>query len=280
MSQEFHLSDQELLLAADGELLPAQAAQAAQVARQHLSGCWSCRARKQEIEEAIVDFVRLYRSNLDPLIPPAAESRALIEVRLAEMAADPQPWWTRWSQQFAWRRAWSQAAAALLLAAAVAAGYHDWIPGLVSRPAIRPVPVSFPEPSLTPGAVATVNREQVCRSAPPKNRAVPVSLRRKVFEEYGISSAEPRAYEVDYLITPALGGADDIRNLWPQSYSSAVWNAGVKDALEDRLRDLVCEGNLDLVAAQHDISSDWIAAYKKYFHTDTPLETAPEKREP
>jgi hypothetical protein len=104
---------------------------------------------------------------------------------------------------------------------------------------------------------------------------VPVSLQHKVFEEYGIASAEPRAYEVDYLITPALGGADDIRNLWPQSYSSAVWNARVKDALEDRLHALVCQGSLDLVAAQHDISSDWIAAYRKYFHTDRPLDTVP-----
>jgi hypothetical protein len=102
-----------------------------------------------------------------------------------------------------------------------------------------------------------------------------VSLQRRVFEEYGIPGAEPRAYEVDYLITPALGGADDIRNLWPQSYSSAVWNARVKDALEDRLHDLVCGGNLDLVAAQRDISSDWIAAYKKYFQTDKPLEASP-----
>jgi hypothetical protein len=107
---------------------------------------------------------------------------------------------------------------------------------------------------------------------PPKNRIVPASLQRRVFEEYGISGAEPRAYEVDYLITPALGGADDIRNLWPQSYSSAVWNARVKDALEDRLHDLVCDGRLDLATAQRDISSDWIAAYKKYFETDRPLQ--------
>jgi hypothetical protein len=93
-----------------------------------------------------------------------------------------------------------------------------------------------------------------------------------VFEEYGISGAPPRAYEVDYLITPALGGADDIRNLWPQSYSPAVWNARVKDALEDRLHDLVCDGRLDLATAQRDIASDWIAAYKKYFETDRPLQ--------
>jgi hypothetical protein len=71
-------------------------------------------------------------------------------------------------------------------------------------------------------------------------------------------------YEVDYLITPALGGADDIRNLWPQSYVSTAWNARVKNALEDRLRDLVCRGQLDLGEAQREIATDWIAAYKKY----------------
>jgi hypothetical protein len=272
LSQESHLSDQDLLLAGDGELPPDQAVRAAT----HLSGCWSCRARKQEMEEAIADFVRLHRGTLDPLLPSAAGPRALLKAQLAQMASAPQPWWTRWSQISPVTQAWRQAAAALLLVAVVAAGYYHWVPASASRPSFRSVPVSFPEPSLTPGAVATVSREQVCMSARPKNRTVPVSLQHAVFEEYGIPRAEPRAYEVDYLITPALGGSDDIRNLWPQSYSSAVWNARVKDALEDRLHDLVCDGSLDLVAAQHDISSDWIAAYKKYFHTDKPLEAAPQ----
>ncbi len=102
--------------------------------------------------------------------------------------------------------------------------------------------------------------------------AVPAELQRKVFEEYGIAGAEPRAYEVDYLVTPALGGADDIRNLWPHSYSATMWNAQVKDALEDRLRDMVCERSLDLMEAQREIAVNWIAAHKKYFHTETPLE--------
>jgi hypothetical protein len=267
-----HLSDQTLVLAVDGELPPAQAAQVAA----HLSACWACRARKQGIEEAIVDFVRLHRGNLDPLLPPSAGPRAVLKAQLAEMASIPQPWRTRWSRHFASSWDWRPAAAAVLVVAAIVVGSHYWVPLSASRSAFRPVPVSFPEPSLTPGAVITVNREQVCDSDRPKNRAVPVALQRKVFEEYGIAGAEPRGYEVDYLITPALGGADDIRNLWPQSYSSAVWNAHVKDALEDRLRDMVCQGSLDLVVAQHDISSDWIAAYKKYFHTDTPLNAAPE----
>jgi hypothetical protein len=99
---------------------------------------------------------------------------------------------------------------------------------------------------------------------------VPVSLQRMVFQEYGIPRADPRGYEVDYLVTPALGGADDIHNLWPHS-QSATWNARVKDALEDRMRDMVCKGSLSLVDAQQEIATDWISAYKKYFHTDRPL---------
>ena len=78
---------------------------------------------------------------------------------------------------------------------------------------------------------------------------------------------------MDYLITPALGGSQDIRNLWPHSYSATEWNARVKDVLEDRLHEMVCEGQLDPVTAQREIASNWIVAYKKYLHTDQPIRT-------
>ncbi len=251
-----HLTDQDLLLAADGELPPDRAIEVTA----HLSQCWLCRSHKQEMEQAIVDFIRLHRGDLDPLLPPAAGPRAILKARLAEVASGCETRANRWFPAVEWK----QAAAALLLGAMVVAGYHF-------RPRAHLSPqISSPEPSLTPGAVAFVSREQVCKSTLTKNRAVPASVRRKVFEEYGISGAEPRAYEVDYLISPALGGADDIRNLWPQSYAATAWNAYVKDSLEDRLRELVCSGQLDLASAQRDISSDWIAAYRKYFHTDRP----------
>ena len=77
------------------------------------------------------------------------------------------------------------------------------------------------------------------------------------------------AYELDYLITPALGGSGDIKNLWPQPYSS-TWNARVKDQLEDHLHELVCQGQVQLTTAQTEIATDWISAYKRYFHTDKP----------
>jgi hypothetical protein len=227
----------------------------------HLSGCWPCRARKQELENAILDFCRFHRDRLDPLAADAAGPRALLKARLAEAASlqATVPAKTPAPPLHILRYGFSLAA---ILAIAV----------LSLRHGSPPSGVSLPEPSLTPGAIATVNREQVCDSAQPKNRVVPRSLARRVFDEYGIRSSEPRGYEVDYLITPALGGADDIRNLWPQSYSATTWNAQVKDALEDHLRDLVCSGRLDLATAQRDISSDWIAAYRKYFHTDRPID--------
>jgi hypothetical protein len=118
-----------------------------------------------------------------------------------------------------------------------------------------------------------VTREYICNAGDTVElQAVPSTVASKVFEEYGIHNPAPRTYEVDYLITPALGGSTEIQNLWPQPYAEGAWNSHVKDALEDRLRALVCEGMLDLTTAQHEISSDWIAAYQKYFRTREPLE--------
>jgi hypothetical protein len=266
LSEGSHLSDQELVLLVDGEIAAGEKARVSS----HLNECWSCRARKQELEEAIGQFVRLHRDNLDPLLPPASGPRALLKARMAQEAAASSSQWQWWPLRF--NLVQTAAVLALLLVVVVFAATRMGPLSLVPHTAGRNVPVSFPEPSLTPGAVTPATREQICSATEPKNRTVPVALRRRVFEEYGLISSQPQAYEVDYLITPALGGADDIRNLWPQSYDSAVWNARVKDALEDRLRDMVCRGGLDLTSAQEEISSDWIAAYKKYFHTDRPLE--------
>jgi hypothetical protein len=82
-----------------------------------------------------------------------------------------------------------------------------------------------------------------------------------------------RGYQVDYLINPQLGGDDALENLWPEPYHSTVWNATAKDALETKLHSMVCGGQLDLTAAQHDLATDWVAAYKKYFHANRPVST-------
>lgn len=260
---DLHPSDQQLLLDIEGEL----SASDEKGVRAHLEGCWKCRARRKEFENAIADFVRFYHLELDAKLPPAAGPRALLKAQLAQLSATKLNRLSNWftvPSRFAWAAALciSMVLGLLLARSGVGRPRH-----LRSHAVI----VSMPDSTLTPGATLLVGRPAVCAEANIKNKAVPVVLQRKVFQEYGIAGADPRAYEIDYLVTPALGGADDIHNLWPHSYSTTVWNARVKDALEDRLREMVCDGNLDLTEAQQEIAEDWIATYKKYFHTEKPL---------
>jgi len=263
LRKDNHLSDEELLLAADGEF----STRASERVQSHLAACWSCRTRQQDLERAIGEFVHEYGGSLDAQTPSADGPRALLKAQLAQLSGTPRTSRLDWFSAFSRKLSWTVVVAACGLGAI---GY--FIPQLwTKRQAVRVVAVAMPNPSLTPGATVLVGTGEVCRESNTKNRVVPVALQRRVFEEYGIAGADPHAYEVDYLVTPALGGADDIHNLWPHSYSATVWNAQVKDALEDRLRDMVCDGELDLATAQREIALDWIQAYKKYFHTDRPL---------
>jgi len=66
------------------------------------------------------------------------------------------------------------------------------------------------------------------------------------------------------LIPLELGGSNSVKNLWPESYRTSRWNARVKDRLEDKLHELVCNGQLDLKTGQQVIAANWIEAYKKY----------------
>ncbi len=259
--EDSHLSGPQLLRHVDGEL----SAHDEEVARAHLEACWECRARRRELQDAIADLVRVHQRAIETPSPPAAGPRTLLKARLAQLSAQPSPHpnWLALPRGFAWAAAASLVVLASFL---VRTGLDRQNPSR-RQAAI----VSIPDPTLTPGATLPVSRRAVCAEANPNNKAVPVALQRRVFQEYGIAGADPRAYEVDYLVTPALGGAEDIHNLWPHSYSATVWNARVKDALEDRLREMVCDGSLDLTEAQREIAVNWIAAYKKYFHTDRPL---------
>jgi hypothetical protein len=171
----------------------------------------------------------------------------------------------RWPRSVSWSIGWALLAAILLTVTSVV------FRGYLERHPTQSVAVTVPNPNLTPGATVLLSPSELCMGKSENNKPVPVALQRRVFDEYGIGSAEPRAYEVDYLITPALGGADDIHNLWPESSSATVWNSQVKDALEAHMRNLVCHGDLDLATAQHEIATNWIEAYKKYFHTDRPV---------
>jgi len=82
-SKDIHISDQELLLAADGELPTRRTTQV----RTHLANCWDCRVRMAETEAAIIDFARAHRRTFDSQLPPVASPRALLRAQLAELAS-------------------------------------------------------------------------------------------------------------------------------------------------------------------------------------------------
>ena len=103
----------------------------------------------------------------------------------------------------------------------------------------------------------------ICRSGytltvrPPESVTEPEKL--ASLAAYG-DPGSARDYEYDHLISLELGGAtNDPRNLWPEPGPSP----NPKDALEDRLHEMVCDGQLTLGAAQSEIAADWVAAYRR-----------------
>lgn len=132
-----------------------------------------------------------------------------------------------------------------------------------------PVGVALPNARLTPGATfAGVTEAEVCTSGwATAHRHVTAAQYHVVYGEYGIRYPEPfGAYELDHLIPLELGGDNANANLWPEP-ASPTPGFHQKDALENALHDLVCGGNLSLTAAQHDIASNWYAAYVRYVGT-------------
>jgi hypothetical protein len=266
-----HLSDEQLLSAVDGELSEHEMRKAGD----HLAACWDCRARRARIEATIAGLVEARHEQFDSQLPSAAGRRALLKAQLSELAAqsEPENWRHALSRISMGRALVIGVSTAVLLIATATVVYRFETRNSSLISAEGPLE---PSRTLTPGATRNVNLREVCGGAAAVDdssgaKVIPVSTQRQVFQEYGINGAPAKDYEVDFLITPELGGSNDIHNLWPEPYRSPVWNAHVKDELEDRLHEMVCDGQIDLRTAQRDISSDWILAYKKYFHTDRPL---------
>lgn len=132
-----------------------------------------------------------------------------------------------------------------------------------------------PDLNMTPGAVrAGLTKAKICSTKWGKDeRHVTDAMKRKVFQLYGYSGyddarcvpAGKRTCEIDHLISRELGGADEVKNLWPQAYGTSPWNAILKDKLENRLNKEMCAGKISLKAARDMLVHDWRIAYKKYY---------------
>lgn len=139
--------------------------------------------------------------------------------------------------------------------------------GLVTTPGEHVV--LRPNSKLTPGAVRTTSKQNICETRTPSLRHVPASIRRQVFAEYKIDCTKNQCgkeYEVDHLISLEIGGTNDLANLWPQPYETGTTIPGArqKDVLENKLHAMICDGSITPQQAQKKITTDWYKAYKLY----------------
>jgi hypothetical protein len=288
-----HLTDDELLLAGSVEE-PGRADDDER--GRHFRECPVCRARYARIDAILREGGEALLDGIDrrERVAPAFQRERLVAALNEAQRQKPQlaPAGQAWAWPWAWGSpsfnllsACSAAAIALVLVGFVLPwkGPHvrardtqvlSLPGGLPAGPPARlPAGLSagLPAASLTPGAASRLTSRELCvgQLASP---VVTEDVRRAVLRAYAMEDIPSEQYELDALITPELGGTTGIHNLWPQRYDTPVWHARVKDVLEHRLAEDVCAGRVDLARAQREISTDWIAAYQRYFHTNTPLQ--------
>ncbi len=266
-----HVPDGELLLLDEDGALSAR--RRAAVSR-HVAACPHCARRRAELAAMLAGAAAACRATPAGASPPHA-ARARLR---AEMEARSPRWsFARWPVPAAGAAAIVALVALLSWPAAdrrvPSRGSVGGVPGpaRVGAGAQASNGLERPRQDLTPGRVLPVGVDEVCGPGVSGLPPVAAQVPRQVFEAYGVDYRRAADYELDFLITPELGGAPDPRNLWPQPYRAGVWNAYVKDELERELQALVCRGALDLATAQQELADDWIAAYKRRFNTDRPL---------
>lgn len=121
----------------------------------------------------------------------------------------------------------------------------------------------LPDPSCTPGVVnPDVNQSNINQTIcvrgwtstirPPQSYTSALKL--QSIMDYGYADTNPGSYEEDHFISLELGGnPTDPKNLWAEPGKSP----NPKDHIENLLRQRVCSGQITLVEAQHEISTDW-----------------------
>ena len=94
---------------------------------------------------------------------------------------------------------------------------------------------------------------------------MPQSKKDAVKVEYGLTPISFGAtLEIDHIVSLELGGSNDIANLFPEK-ADAHPGYRVKDKLENKLHDLVCDGTFTLRTVRQRIASNWQKLYKDVF---------------
>ncbi|WP_205245054.1 hypothetical protein [Leifsonia tongyongensis] len=126
----------------------------------------------------------------------------------------------------------------------------------------------LPDPACTPGAVdpavteATIGTT-ICVSGytasvrPPTSVTGPAKV--ASLADYGMAPSPTTEY--DHLVPLELGGASSVSNLWPEPNTSTAKGVNnPKDAVETALKKAVCAHEVQLLAAQNAVASNWTTA--------------------
>jgi hypothetical protein len=146
---------------------------------------------------------------------------------------------------------------------------------------ILPSGAVLPDPVRTPGAVnphvtqATIN-STICVSGwtstvrPPSSYTTSLKQQQLATGYAYHGDTNTSDYEEDHLLSLELGGSPtSINNLWPEPYSGGE-GARLKDQVENRLHQLVCDHQLALTTARHTIATNWYRAYLIYVGNPPP----------
>lgn len=138
----------------------------------------------------------------------------------------------------------------------------------------------YPDPAKTPGLAATLKIEDLTKvytdgcpgskktcTYSQKNRNVPSSLHKKVYDEYDVPQDKRHIKngEVDHFYPLCAGGSNDIKNLWYQPADNEWNNENFGYHAKDRLEAYVCaeikDGKLDPKEAFDRFTKDWVKFY-------------------
>jgi hypothetical protein len=257
-----HLRDDEIVAGLDGEL----GAVAHRRVVDHLDECETCRRRGDDLRAVSLAVRIAVRTAADHDIDHVDDARRRLQQALRRQSAPAASRRATAAIPWPWTFA---AAAAVVVLAVVGLDMRAHPGGGNERADTAVVTSSLPIASFTPGSTMPLTAAQLCSGQRPAP-VVAADVARQVIARYGMERVSPSQYELDALITPELGGTADAANLWPQRYDGTRWNAHVKDAVETRLHDMVCRGEIPLATAQREIATDWIAAYRKYVDARQP----------
>jgi hypothetical protein len=149
--------------------------------------------------------------------------------------------------------------------------------GAQARSAQGAINIARPNKELTPGAIRTTSKIEICGGDGKKSTN---SLRlynhdksafdaraSSIFSQYQLERTP--IYTLDHLVPLGIGGEDTPTNIWPQPKVQALR----KDKLEFWMRDQICmhtDGMSDedssevIKLLQDEIAHDWYKAYQHY----------------